>query len=111
MKPQDFFLVDGAFVFNVLEEYFGVSRKKLPGILKNLFDIGVFAKFEVANIDEPYKRYWILNPYVSFKGRLVNSEIAKLFYNTHVERAYAKQFLKEKSYGTVLDIESAVVTR
>ena len=82
-----------------MEEYFGVSRKKLPNIFKKLFDIGVFAKFEVATHEEHYKKYWILNPYISFRGRLISSDIAKLFYGTTIEKEYVKQYKLEKSNG------------
>ena len=86
-----------------MEEYFGVYRKKLPQIFKKLFEIGVFARFEVATEEEFCKRYWILNPYISFKGRLVSSEIAKLFYGTKVEKEYAREYQLEKTVG-YLDI-------
>lgn len=92
-----------------MEEYFNVSRKKLPSIFKSLFEIGVFARFEVASEDEYYKKYWILNPYISFKGRLVNSDIAKLFYGTRIEKEYAKQYQLEKTTLHV-DIERKFIT-
>lgn len=90
-----------------MEEYFNVSRKKLPQIFKNLFDIGVFAKFEVATEEEFYKKYWILNPYIAFKGRLINSDISKLFYGTRIEREYIKQYKLERalSSNAGVDIE------
>lgn len=86
-----------------MEDYFGVDRRKLPKIFKTLFEVGVFARFEVANEDEHYKAYWILNPYISFKGKLISSDIAKLFYGTRVEKEYVKQYQLEKS-GGYLDI-------
>lgn len=86
-----------------MEEFFGVSRKKLPGIFKTLFDVGVFAKFEVATEEEYYKAYWILNPYISFKGKLISSDITRLFYGTRIEKEYAKQYQLEKT-GGYLDI-------
>lgn len=84
-----------------MEEFFGVDRRKLPNIFKALFDIGVFAKFEVATDEEFYKKYWILNPYISFKGRLISSDIAKLFYGTRIEKEYVKQYQLEKSNSYV----------
>lgn len=79
-----------------LQEMFGIDRHRIQKILKKLFELGVYARFEVSKIDEPYKKYWILNPYVSFKGRLISSGIVELFYGTEVEAAYAKQYFKEK---------------
>ena len=86
-----------------MEEYFGVDRRKLPKIFKTLFEIGVFARFEVANEEELYKTYWILNPYISFKGRLISSDITRLFYGTKIEKEYAKQYQLEKS-NSYIDI-------
>ena len=79
-----------------LEDVFLISRKRLPKILKRLFDLGVYAKFEVAKIDEPFKKYWILNPYVSFKGRLIDHSIIELFFDTRVELEYSRQFKKDR---------------
>jgi len=79
-----------------LQEFFGIDRKKIKVILKKLFDIGVYAKFEVSKRDEGYKKYWILNPYVSFNGKLISSDIPKLFYGTEVEIEYAKKYMSEK---------------
>ena len=75
-----------------MEDFFGVNRKKLPNIFKKLFDIGVFARFEVATEEEYYKKHWIFNPYISFKGRLISSDIAKLFYGTRIEKEYVKEY-------------------
>jgi hypothetical protein len=75
-----------------LEEHFGVSRKKMPKILDNLYRIGCYGKFKVATVEEPYKQYWILNPYISFKGRLIPKDIARLFNGTMVEIEFVKSY-------------------
>ena len=51
-------------------------------------DYGVFGKFDVCLADKPYTRYWILNPFLSFNGTVIDSVIVKLFKGTHVERAF-----------------------
>lgn len=79
-----------------LQSVFGIERRKIPNILKKLFDIGVYAKFEVSKITEGYKKYWILNPYVSFKGRLIDHSIIELFFDTRVELEYSRQFKKDR---------------
>ena len=73
-----------------LAEYFGVNKDKINKVLKKLFDIGVFAKFEVVKPDVPYTKYCILNPYISFKGKLVDSDIARLFHGTIIHKEYVK---------------------
>ena len=73
-----------------LSEYFGVNKDKINKVLKKLFDIGVFAKFEIVKPDVPYTKYWILNPYISFKGKLVDSDIARLFHGTVIHKEYVK---------------------
>ncbi len=71
-------------------EILGVHRHKAKKLVEKLFDLGVYAKFEVANVDVPYTKYWILNPYLSFSGRLIASDIARLFIGTKIEKAYTK---------------------
>lgn len=66
----------------------GVSINKVRPILNKLFDLGVYGKFEVYKPEKPYTRSWIFNPYLSFMGRLVKSDIANLFRGTHCEKAF-----------------------
>lgn len=68
-----------------------VSINKVKPVLKKLWDYGVYGKFEVAKQNEPYKKYWILNPYLSFSGKIINSDIANLFIGTSIEIAYHKE--------------------
>lgn len=65
-----------------------VSVNKVTSVLKKLYDLGVYAKFSVSKIDMPFKKFWILNPYLSFSGKLIHSDIAELFIDTHIERAF-----------------------
>lgn len=73
---------------NQLVERFNISRNKVKPLFKKLFDLGVYAKFEVAKQNTPYKKYWVLNPYLSFSGRLIDSDLAELFRDTSIEIAY-----------------------
>ena len=68
-----------------LSEKINVSVNKVTPVLIKLFELGVYAKFTVAQIDSPYKKFWILNPYLSFSGKLINSDIARLFKGTKIE--------------------------
>ena len=73
-----------------LADFFNINKNKIRNILDKLFEIGVFARFEVAKVESPYTKYWILNPYISFKGKLANSDVAKLFHGTQVHIEYLK---------------------
>lgn len=74
----------------VIAKEFSIGRNKVTPLFKKLFDLGVYAKFEVSKPDLPYTKYWILNPYLSFSGKLIHSDIAKLFHNTIIEKEYNK---------------------
>jgi len=71
-----------------LVEKFKISRNKVKPLFNKLFRLGVYAKFEVYDITKPYTKYWILNPYLSFSGKLINSDIAKLFLGTLLTKHY-----------------------
>lgn len=65
-----------------LEELLGVSKSHIKKVLAKLWDLGVYGKFEVKNKDIKYTNYWILNPYLAFSGKLISSDIARLFDGT-----------------------------
>lgn len=71
-----------------LSSIFNIGVNKVNVVLKKLHDYGVFGKFDVCLADKPYTRYWILNPFLSFNGTVIDSVIVKLFKGTHVERAF-----------------------
>ena len=73
-----------------LSSFFGINKNRIRKLLDHLFEIGVFARFEVSKVESPYTKYWILNPYISFKGKLANSDVAKLFHGTRVHLEYVK---------------------
>lgn len=66
----------------------GVSKNLVGIVLHKLWKLGVYAKFEVYDYTKPYTKFWILNPYLSFNGKLIDSDIASLFKNTYVALAY-----------------------
>lgn len=73
---------------SLISEELGISINRVTKTLKKLYDLGVYAKFEIVTIDRPYTKYWILNPYLSFSGKLIKSDIALLFKDTIVARQY-----------------------
>lgn len=60
----------------------GIGKNKVISVTKKLFDMGVFAKFDVKEVDVEYKKYWIFNPYLSFNGRFMDMSMKNLFKNT-----------------------------
>lgn len=80
-----------------LEKRFYINKNKINKILNKLFELGIFARFEVYKPDKPYTKYWILNPYISSKSRYISSDIASLFEGTVVEKEY--QRLKRLNYN------------
>ena len=71
-----------------LMEILGVSKNKVKPILDKLWDLGVYGKFEIKEVNKPYTKYWVLNPYLSFSGKLISSDIATMFRNTHIAKAF-----------------------
>jgi hypothetical protein len=67
-----------------LVERFSISRNKVKPLFNKLWKLGVYGKFEVYDATKPYTKYWILNPYLSFSGKLINSDIASLFRGTEI---------------------------
>jgi hypothetical protein len=91
--------LDDEFSTYALEEFFKVDRRKIKKIFKKLFDMGVYGKFSVSEIDEPYKNYWILNPFISCKGKLIESDVVRLFYKTEITQ-YHFECLKNSKVTT-----------
>ena len=72
----------------VLVDEFNISKNKVKPIFNKLFKLGVYGKFDIYRKEFPYTKHWILNPYLSFSGKIINSDIAKLFIGTEIEKAF-----------------------
>lgn len=68
--------------------HLNVSINRVRVVLNKLFLYGVYGRFEVYNPDKPYSKYWIINPFLSFAGDLIDQEIVNLFKNTYIAKAY-----------------------
>ncbi len=68
--------------FVELAKLLNVGKNKITTILKTLFDYGVYGRFEVADQRKQFGKFWIFNPYLSFSGKLIHSDIAELFKGT-----------------------------
>ena len=72
-----------------LSEEFNIDHRTSKKLFKRLFDLGVYAKFEASKPDIPYTKYWIVNPYLSFSGKLIDSDIRLLFVGTIIEKVFS----------------------
>lgn len=72
-----------------LSREFNVHRNHIPKIFKKLFELGVYAEFKVFKYGEEVD-VWILNPYISFRGKLISSDIVSLFDGTVIEVKFHK---------------------
>lgn len=78
-----------------LSELLDISKNRINNVLKKLFELGVYGRFEVRDPDKPYTKYWILNPFLSFSGKLITSDIAELFKGTHIAKAFKDENYKQ----------------
>ena len=67
-----------------LIEVLHVSKNRVKSVLAKLWDLGVYGRFDIKEANKPYTKYWILNPYLAFSGKLINSDISHLFRNTKI---------------------------
>lgn len=74
-------------VLRHLIKQLSLSSGEAKLILETLFDYGVYARLGVMKPGQPYLN-WIINPYLSFGGQLIDSSVAELFNGTHVEKAF-----------------------
>ena len=69
-----------------LSSQFNISTRDVKKVFNKLFKLGVYGKFEVYK--EYHHKYWVLNPYIAFSGRLVKNELVELFNGTELHKAY-----------------------
>jgi len=67
-----------------LAEIFNIKKDKIGKILSKLFKFGVYLQIKVH--EEELKEYWVLNPNISWKGRLRNDSIYIHFINTDISK-------------------------
>jgi hypothetical protein len=67
-----------------LAEIFNISPTIVKKTFEKLFNLGVYGKLEVAT--DSGNEFWILNPYIYWKGKLKNDSIFKHFANTDIAK-------------------------
>jgi DNA-binding MarR family transcriptional regulator len=69
-----------------LAEILDSNRNTITKVITRLREFGVFATFEVTNQYNQRVKCWILNPYISFKGKIISTEIIGLFDDTLIAK-------------------------
>ena len=62
-----------------LSKTFNIDRNQVKRIFDKLFKMGIYAEFKFTTKNNQIKHYWVLNPYISFKGRTIDRGILDLF--------------------------------
>lgn len=76
------------FTFIELAEEFKTNRNKIKKVLTKLYDLGAYARFDVKRVDVPYTKFWVLNPYLCFRGSEITDDISKLFKGTVIHLVF-----------------------
>lgn len=83
--------LDSATSMQNLSKKFGVGINQIKKSIDRLMKIGVYATFTYGHYRRGIVTEWVFNPFISFKGKLVDSDLKNLFVDTKV----AKHFLRE----------------
>lgn len=65
-----------------------IHRNHVKKIFDKLFLLGIYGKFKISKPDVQYTNYWVVNPYLSIKTRIMFSDISTLFNNTIIHMAH-----------------------
>lgn len=71
-----------------IAEEFGIHRNHVAKIFNNLMRHGVYAEFRFGDRNGEIKHYWVLNPWISFKGKTVSKALIDLFRETKIADLY-----------------------
>lgn len=73
-----------------LSELLGIHRNYVEKIINKLFKLGVIAKFEVADANEEYKKFYVFNSFLRYNGKTIKKDVHTLFSNTTYALIYNK---------------------
>jgi DNA-binding MarR family transcriptional regulator len=72
-----------------IAEHFGIHRNSVTKMFNKLLKHGVYAEFKFGAFDG-IRHYWVLNPYISFKGKTIDKALVDLFRTTNIAKLVAK---------------------
>lgn len=71
----------------VLSDIFGVDRRRVKSMFNKFYELGVYNSYNTFSVTESEsKTYWILSPYISWKGKLVDDSIFYDFSDTELAK-------------------------
>ena len=71
--------------YRELGKIFNLDHKTIKGIFAKLKYLGVYLQLNITEVDGA-KEYWVLNPYISWKGKLKSDSLFITFTNTRIVR-------------------------
>ena len=69
--------------YRELGKIFNIDDKTIKTILGKLKYLGVYLQLNITEVDGA-KEYWVLNPYISWKGKLKTDSLFITFANTRI---------------------------
>lgn len=69
--------------YRELGKVFDLDHKTIKDIFVKLKYLGVYLQLNITEVDGA-KEYWVLNPYISWKGRLKTDSLFITFANTRI---------------------------
>lgn len=66
-----------------LSRVFNINDKTVKTVFEKLKFLGVYLQLNITEIDGA-KEYWVLNPYISWKGKLKSDSLFLTFKNTRI---------------------------
>lgn len=66
-----------------LAETLKADRNTIKKIIERLLKLGVIGEFKVYDINEIHQKYWVFNPFLSFNGNVIKSDVPSLFDKTY----------------------------
>jgi hypothetical protein len=68
-----------------LAEEFNLSTTTVPKVFNKLFDMGVYLQIKISE-DSQVNEYWVLNPYIFWRGKLKDDSLFVRFSNTDISK-------------------------
>ena len=83
-----------------LSETFGIHRNNIKRLLNKIKNHGIYAEFDFSkaplsfdpndpstfNDETKEAKYWVLNPFIVFRGKTIDSVLVDLFKETKITR-------------------------
>jgi len=69
----------------LLADEFNLSVNTVPKVLKRLYDFGVYMQLRIVE-DNEESNYWVLNPYIFWRGKLKDDSLFLTFSNTDLAK-------------------------